>query len=556
MASQESRQPVMPCRHAASRLSRLIQHCRRLIAWLEPWQRFRHRMAPFIEAIPNAVVVVDHDGRIAAVNARTEAWFGYAHDALLGEPIENLLPPALRQGHGQQRQRFMHALAARPMGQGRELFACRRDGSTFPVEIGLNPLQTSKGTMVLSSIIDITERKANEARFHAQAEQVAQASRYKSEFLANMSHELRTPLNSILILSEQLCANSQHNLLPKQLNYAEIIHQSGQDLLALIEDILDLSRIEAGKLEVQAEAIDLRAWCDDFLHTFSPQAEARQLTLRCHLHSDPAHNQAVIDVRRLNQIVKNLFSNASKFTSPGGSITIAVDSHANTLTLAVCDSGCGIPQDKLETIFEAFTQLDGTASRPFRGSGLGLAIARQLTTLLGGTLGVQSTPGIGSTFTLTLPRRASTPEHAAAWPHTVPDRGAETLAPLEASRLVGRKVLLVDDDIRNVFAMTSLLEEVGIEVCVARNGREALDAARREPDIELILMDIMMPLMDGYQATMALRQDQHFDKPILALTALAMKGDREKCLAAGADAYLARPVPRQVLLAQISAMLP
>ncbi|TDR73243.1 hybrid sensor histidine kinase/response regulator [Paludibacterium purpuratum] len=526
------------------------------ISRLEPWQRFRGRLAPFIEAIPNAVVVVDSEGHIAALNARTEAWFGYAHDELLGKPIETLLPPDLRRNHVHLRQSFMQALAARPMGQGRELFACRKDGSEFPVEIGLNPLATSKGTMVLSSIIDITERKDNEARFHAQAAQVAQASRYKSEFLANMSHELRTPLNSILILSEQLCANSQNNLLPKQLNYAEIIHQSGQDLLALIEDILDLSRIEAGKLEIHEEPLAPKELRDYMRRAFTPVAEARQLTLSCEV-SPQVPDVVIVDFKRLYQIVKNLFSNASKFTSAGGRVGILIDADINAeeLRISVSDTGSGIPPSKQEEIFQAFVQLDGTASRRYSGSGLGLAIARQLASLLGGSLGVESTVDVGSTFTLYLPlvtkRPPSLPQRHLDDPHhPVQPHDPELL-----KLLAGRKVLLVDDEIRNIFAMTSLLEEAGLDVRVARNGQEALEAVKRQPEIELVMMDMMMPVMDGYQATASLRNDLQFRKPILALTALAMKGDREKCLAAGADDYMAKPVQRQALLHLLGKML-
>ncbi|MBV8046746.1 MAG: response regulator [Paludibacterium sp.] len=523
-------------------------------AWLTSWPRFRKRLAPFLEAIPNAVVVVDREGRIAALNARTESWFGYAHDELIGKPVEVLLPADLRVNHVFLRQSFMQALAARPMGQGRELFACRKDGSEFPVEIGLNPLETRKGTMVLSSIIDISERKASEARFHAQAAQVAQASSYKSAFLANMSHELRTPLNSILLLSEHLCAAPQDNLLPKQLNYAQIIHQSGRDLLALIEDILDLSRIEAGKLDIHAEPLSPRELCHYLRRTFTPLAESHQLSLTCEV-ATAVPDTIVVDFKRLYQIVKNLFSNACKFTPANGQVAVRIDADPATLSIAVSDTGSGIPADKQAEIFDAFVQLDGTSSRRVSGCGLGLAIARQLAALLGGNLTVDSTVGQGSTFTLHLPLLTESAPRAAPHPLSDPLPPPPLADPSLLQTLAGRKVLLVDDEIRNIFAMTSLLEDAGLDVRVARNGQEALDAVRRQPEIELILMDMMLPLLDGYQATAILRSELHFSKPILALTALAMKGDREKCLAAGADAYLAKPVERQALLTLIGKML-
>jgi len=647
-------------------------------------KKSEERFRLVVDAAPNAMVMVNDSGQIVLVNAQVEAWFGYNRNELLEQPVEILVPERYRGHHPHYRQSFMDNAEPRAMGAGRELYGLRKDGSEFPIEIGLNPIQTTDGMLVLSSIIDISERKAIELRFREHAEQVALASRYKSEFLANMSHELRTPLNSILILSEQLHDNAKSNLLPKQVEYADIIHKSGEDLLSLINDILDLSRIEAGHMQIQREKVILAEFGDYLRHAFQPISENKQLDLQCHIE-DTLPAVMVLDFQRVYQIIKNLFSNAIKFTNPGGKIHIRFARHDATtppsLAISVTDTGTGIPADKHDLIFQAFQQLDGSISRKYGGTGLGLAISRQLAELLGGSLGVSSDPGLGSTFTLLLPIvlaleesdkplpmpspqglcAAESPqagqrvvmiveddanfakvvancarehqfscqlfqsgsEALAAIEHNPPDAliidlllpdmsGWQLLEGLQGQNLptmiiscldqpsaprkdvlsymvkpvdnqklnrafellhteierrasippntstqpaAGHSILLVDDDIRNVYAMSGLLEDAGMRVSVARNGEEALDIIKQTLDIELILMDMMMPVLDGYQTTARLRRDLHFTKPILAVTALAMKGDREKCLAAGADDYLAKPVKRTELLAMIDRLL-
>jgi PAS domain S-box-containing protein len=633
-----------------------------------------------VEAAPNAMVMVNAEGRIVLVNSRMETWFGYARAELLGQPVEILVPERYRDHHLQYRENFMAHAEARAMGVGRELFGLRKDGSEFPIEIGLNPIQTEDGLLVLGSIIDISERKAIESRFREHAEQVALASRYKSEFLANMSHELRTPLNSILILSEQLRDNTRNTLLPKQVEYADIIHKSGEDLLNLINDILDLSRIEAGHMQVRQEKVIVAEFSEYLRHAFTPVAENKGLEIQCSVDGAvPA--VVILDFQRVYQILKNLFSNAVKFTQPGGKILIRFSldekDQAPVLTISVTDTGMGIPKDKQALIFLAFQQLDGSINRKYGGTGLGLAISRQLAGLLGGSLTLVSSPGLGSTFRLQLPLPDALEENDASAP--LPTRELETVnpptrqhrvviveddenfanvvadcardnhfdcqtfqsgrealesieqnppdaividillpdmsgwqlldalkrrklptliiscleqpttlkrmhsleylvKPVDTLKLAQaftflhaainrhqksdatspegtRTILLVDDDIRNVYAMSELLEEAGMRVCVARNGAEALEIVRQRPDIDLILMDMMMPVLDGYQATATLRHDMHFTRPILAVTASAMKGDREKCLAVGADDYLAKPVTSHDLLERIHKLL-
>ncbi len=534
-----------------------------------------------VEAAPNAILVTDAAGRIELVNQQAEKLFRYSRDELLGKQVEILIPERFRHHHPSLRGMFMGDPTTRAMGAGRDLYACTRDGEEIPIEIGLNPIHTPEGTRVLSSIIDIRERKAAEERFRQQTQQIAAASRYKSEFLANMSHELRTPLNSILILSEQLKSNPLGNLTQKQVTHADIIHRSGSDLLALINDILDLSKIEAGRMTVMMETISLREFAESIERSFRPMAESRQL------HFDVATDPGApaffsSDHQRIFQIVRNLLSNALKFTSQG-QVAIRLFGEGNgsaaRIGIAVTDTGIGIPEDKQELIFDAFRQVDGSTSRRFGGTGLGLSISRSLAELLGGEIRLQSRLGEGSTFTLFLPIGQTDACALPLRPDQAPDDAHEMQVDDNAAeardyasligdpgdqlslpagivagkapgqpQFSGKRLLLVDDDVRNIYAMSSLLEDLGFDIEVAMNGQQALDAIDSLAPVDLILMDMMMPVLDGYQAIRELKQRPRPAPPVIAVTAHAMRGDREKCLEAGADDYLAKPVAQDDLI--------
>jgi len=427
--------------------------------------------------------------------------------------------------------------------------------------------------------IEIKNREIEIARrnLEEKAEQLALSSRYKSEFLANMSHELRTPLNSLLILSKLLADNEDHSLSDKQVEYAGTIHSAGSDLLSLINDILDLSKVEAGKMEVRPAAVVLEDVRDYVERAFRPVAEEKGLAFEVELR--PGLPRTVTtDEQRLQQVLKNLLSNAFKFTGEGGVTLCLEPAPDGRIAFGVADTGVGIPGDKLRLIFEAFQQGEGGMSRKYGGTGLGLSISREIARLLGGELDVSSVPGEGSEFTLLLPLEyvavdtepvtltETAPELVAA---TVPMKQANgrppgeavdeppalapdeppALAPADRALLEGRRVLLVDDDVRNVFALASLLETRGMEVLFAENGRDAIETLRESPDVDLVLMDIMMPEMDGHEAVRRIREmDEFKDLPIVALTAKAMQGDREKSLLAGASDYVAKPVDSERLL--------
>ncbi|MGN9838082.1 HAMP domain-containing protein [Nonomuraea sp. H19] len=413
-------------------------------------------------------------------------------------------------------------------------------------------------------------RKSN-AALEEKAHLLATSSRYKSEFLANMSHELRTPLNSLLILARLLADNPEGNLSAQEVEFATTIHNAGSDLLQLINDILDLSKIEAGRMDVRPEKLPLSKLLDYVDATFRPLTVDRGLTFEIEVRPGTPR-ELYNDERRLQQILRNLLSNAVKFTAAGEvRLEVSVEpGDSEVIAFAVSDTGIGIAADKLPAIFGAFQQADGTTSRKYGGTGLGLSISSEIARLLGGEIHASSTPGEGSTFTLYVPARCpvtsatgeperpAQPEPKRVEARTSVDnddlwQSAAKFTQLKESPLgtafAGRRVLIVDDDIRNVYALTHVLGRLGMEVVYAENGREGIEALERDVDIALVLMDVMMPEMDGYETLAAVREMPRFaDLPIIALTAKAMPGDREKTISCGASDYVPKPVDLDHLL--------
>ncbi|MFG2781120.1 HAMP domain-containing protein [Streptomyces prunicolor] len=434
------------------------------------------------------------------------------------------------------------------------------------------------------------ELQRSNAELEEKAALLATSSQYKSEFLANMSHELRTPLNSLLILARLLSDNPDGRLSDQEVQFATTIHRSGSDLLQLINDILDLSKIEAGRMDVRPKRLPLIKLLDYVHATFRPLTLDRGLSFEVSVGED-VPRELWSDEQRLQQILRNLLSNAIKFTATGR-VELRVnrvkdpehrysDTSDEVIVFAVSDTGIGIAPEKLPVIFEAFQQADGTTNRKYGGTGLGLSISREIAGLLGGRIVAESEPGRGSTFTLYVP--VVSPGHAATG-RTSEDRELPAIAEqlsvesftghevddswptptkLEAWKagragqvLPGRRVLIVDDDIRNVFALTHVLGRVGMPVLYAENGREGIETLERNPDVELVLMDIMMPEMDGYETIAAIRRAPRWTGlPIVALTAKAMPGDREKSIARGANDYVPKPVDVDQLLTVVCALL-
>ncbi|MFJ3652066.1 HAMP domain-containing protein [Streptomyces nigra] len=430
------------------------------------------------------------------------------------------------------------------------------------------------------------ELQRSNAELEEKAALLATSSQYKSEFLANMSHELRTPLNSLLILARLLSDNPDGRLSDQEVQFATTIHRSGSDLLQLINDILDLSKIEAGRMDVRPKRLPLIKLLDYVHATFRPLTLDRGLAFEVRVGED-VPREMYSDEQRIQQILRNLLSNAIKFTASGkvelrvGRVRDPDADGEEIIAFAVTDTGIGIAPEKLPVIFEAFQQADGTTNRKYGGTGLGLSISREIAGLLGGRIVAESEPGRGSTFTLYVPvvspghsmtgalgeqRLPPVPQQLSAEPFAAlhePDDSWPAPAKLESWQtgrpgrvLPGRRVLIVDDDIRNVFALTHVLGRVGMPVLYAENGREGIETLERAPDVELVLMDIMMPEMDGYETISAIRRTPRWaDLPIVALTAKAMPGDREKSIARGANDYVPKPVDVDQLLTVVCDLL-
>jgi CheY-like chemotaxis protein/nitrogen-specific signal transduction histidine kinase len=390
------------------------------------------------------------------------------------------------------------------------------------------------------------------------------SARYKSEFIANMSHEIRTPLNSLLMLAEQLQSNPDGNMTDAQVEYAQVIRSSGNDILNLLGRILDLAKLESGAVAVELSDLSLADLRASLLQEFAPAAQAKAIGYTVEVLPG-APEVIVTDPRRLRRILSNLLNNAFKFTEKGQVLiqigpaargwapeTTSLTDAPGVVCFRVIDSGIGISHPEQRRIFEPFAQADSSEARLYGGTGLGLAISRELVSLLGGDITVESASGSGTTFTLFLP--ASGTSRGPTRPSLVERR--RELWQMPAGGFDGAKVLLVDNDFRNIFAMTALLERCNAKVTVAENGAAAITTLQRMADIDLVLMDIMMPIMDGYETIRAIRAMRNFRTvPIIAVTAKVNVGERQRCLDAGADDFIPKPTGAAELVAALRPFL-
>lgn len=635
--------------------------------------RERFRLA--VEASPAALLMVQQDGRIVMANSRGLTMFGYIEAELIGQKIELLVPQRFRAGHPAHRDSFFNDPDQRAMGAELELIGVRKDGSEFPVKIGLSPVVTAEGKAVICGVLDITDQKKT-LEAMAQAKEAAEsASRAKSSFLANMSHEIRTPMNGIIGMAQLL---AQTELRSHQRDYLATVDESAHILLRLLNDILDFSKIEAGKLELECMDFRISECVARASQMMVLRAAEKGLEIACRVAPEiPDHLRG--DSGRIQQVLVNLLGNAVKFTEVG-EIFVNVNAESITpdkvrLQISVSDTGIGIPADKRDQIFSPFEQAESSTTRRFGGTGLGLAISRQLVEMMHGDIWIDSELGRGSTFHFTaefgiaadqhrpdpaeldslreLPvlvvddnftnrrilsemlqqwqmqpvladsaaaaRQALQTAEASQRPirlilldHHMPGEDgihfAESMRdelnhgqcpiimlssgcspidvdlgqkygigrfmtkPVIASELLNemlcqfgryttvnpaelpsatpqlqvhpRRVLLVEDNAINRRVAVGLLRSRGHQVVLAENGQEAVNTLA-DQEFDVVLMDMQMPVMDGYEATAAIRRREHQTGghiPIVAMTAEALKGDRERCLTVGMDDYVSKPI--------------
>ncbi|WP_415398394.1 ATP-binding protein [Sulfurimonas sp. CS5] len=385
------------------------------------------------------------------------------------------------------------------------------------------------------------------------ADDLEKASKYKSEFLANMSHELRTPLNSIILLSKLLTQNKSETLSDSDVSKTSVIYKAGNDLLLLINDILDLSKIESGNMELNESKSDTSEIREEIEGLFSEVAKDKKLDFEV---KDSFNKSFIVDKTKLLQIIKNLLSNAFKFTK-SGKVSLCIFKKNRDIIFEVSDTGIGVPEAKLALIFEAFKQVDGSISRKYGGTGLGLSISKTFVDLMGGRIEVDSKEGKGSSFLVILPIQKNSIEKVA--PLKIETKESivtyDEIELFDKELLKGKNILIVDDDSRNIFTLSSVVQELGADTYSALNGEDAFKLLEdEEANMDVILMDIVMPIMDGLKAIEKIKADDRFKHiPIIVVTAKIMKEDKRMCYEVGANDYLAKPINQNALISMLKA---
>lgn len=485
---------------------------------------------------------------ITYLSGGCEAIFGLPPQALLGQPWTT----AIQWSPGSlvlTRREVQTMIRRRLPSQELEVSFTRQDGSMRILHVVHHPVWDANGDLIAIEGLaeDITDQKAQEAELRHSNAELARATRLKDEFLANMSHELRTPLNAIIGMTEGLQEEFFGPLNDKQKLSLQTVQNSSSHLLALINDILDLAKVGAGKVELNYSWVSLPQLCASSIALIQPQARQKQIQVNTDFGADAPH--LLIDEIRMRQVLLNLLSNAVKFTPNGGTVTLAIRPVPSKTTpkkpdhiqITVRDTGISISPEDIPKLFQTFVQIDSAFNRRHMGTGLGLALVKQLVELHGGTVDLTSEIGAGSCFTITLPTQSqssssSLPPHPAPPPDTLPSLTCEPRLQ-RAPRL-----LLVEDSLTDIDTLLNYLEARGYHLTCTHNGQDAITLTQTEaPD--LILMDIHLPILDGLEAIRQIRQQPDLCQiPIIALTALAMESDRERCLAAGANLYISKPV--------------
>lgn len=487
-------------------------------------------LAAIVASSDDAIVSKTLDGIITTWNAGAERIFGYTAAEAVGQHITLIIPKDMHDeeyviiGKVRSGQRVEHFQTVRRT----------KSGALIDISLTVSPVRDEAGRIIGASKIarDITRQKAIEA-------QLAEANRRRDEFMANMSHELRTPMNAVIGLAHILSLSP--NLSEREQSYVSVLKQSGENLLHLINNLLDVSKIEAGAIELETRDFNLPELIEQTVA--APRVHAAEkgvgfgvtygAQLREYYRGDPL---------RMQQILSNLLANAVKFTDTGRiDLRLSVvhaDADSARLRFEVMDTGVGIPPDKLNAIFEKFTQADASMTRRYGGTGLGLSIARALAEQMGGTLSAASTPGQGAIFTAELPLT-----HDPARPQTL-----EAAEPLSEGR---RQVLIVEDYEPNIVVVSTLLDQMGLNYDVARTGTEALRRAEMRT-YDLILMDVQMPGMDGFESTRRIRQMETQRAlpatPVVAMTAHVRDADRRRCFEAGMTGFIPKPFEPQTFM--------
>ena len=521
-----------------------------------------------IEAAPNAMMMVDKAGKIHLVNKAAELLFGYARQELLDLNVEALVPQRYQGKHPGLRSNFHANPQMRSMGVGRDLYGLKKDGHEVPIEIGLNPIEVGEEKLIIASIVDISERKSIEAQradllnelerkvqertkeLLEQKEELQRANvealsavQAKSNFLANMSHEIRTPMNAILGFSDLL---SQTPLDDSQGEYIKIIRTSGELLISIINDILDYSKLDAGMVKLESVNFNLEYLISDVLKMISSRSIGKNIHMFIDIDRDVS-TFVIGDPTRLRQILINLLGNAIKFTEEGEiGIIVKQDMTKSTqeetvVRFVIHDTGIGIPQEKIEQIFMAFSQADDSTTRKFGGTGLGLTISKNLVSLMGGNMLVESVEGKGSDFTFILKFKKGQPA------------AGQQIDPLPLSALKGKRVMIVDDNKLACEITQKYCLDIGLKiVSVIVDPQQVLETLKRLSETgeqpQVILTDIMLPKIDGFTLAQMIRQNEQYKSILLiAISSDFRIGIADKLKEKGFNGFLPKPVTRDEL---------
>jgi PAS domain S-box-containing protein len=474
-------------------------------------KRWNEQFRLAIEAAPTGMLMTDRCGNVILVNTQIERLFGYARVELLGRPIEMLIPERFRTRHPNFRDAFFGEPKARDMGAGRELYGLRKDGSEVPIEIGLTPFHTSVGDFVISSVVDISQRR--------------ELDRLGNEFISTVSHELRTPLTSICGSLGLLQSGAMGELSDKAAAMVRIAYQNSGRLVRIINDILDIGKIEAGRLDIHATSVTVADLVQQSVEANSGFAAKHQVRFVF----DQAHatERVLADAERFMQVMTNLLSNAAKFSPPGADVLIRIVASATTVRVEVEDHGPGIPEEFRGRIFEKFAQADSSTARRFEGTGLGLSITRKLVEAMGGTVGFSTVVGQGTIFHVDLPRIDAAPEdfHASELSETATYRVLRAMGVAETVRPRAElpRLLHVDDD-RDLVTVLGVTLAGRAEVVPAQTLRRA-ESLLREGNFDLIVLDQVLPDGNGVSLVPRIPQLLGRSVPIVILSATEVPAD-------------------------------
>lgn len=488
----------------------------------------------------DGIITIDEQGLMETVNPAALKIFGYRDSEMLGNNVSMLMPEPEASEHDGYMTRYRESGEARIIGRGREVVGRRKDGSTFPLDLAVSQMVVNKERVFVGIVRDVTERKTIEEAVFQAKEEAQKASRAKSQFLSNMSHELRTPLNGILGFTDLLGKQYFGPLNEKQSSYVQQVDNCGKHLLDLINDLLDIAKIDAGKLGIFIEDYRCKDCMDSVFGLIESQFVQKKIKLESYI--DPNLEMLTCDIKRFKQVLLNFLSNALKYTPEEGRVEVRFLREPDCDRITVSDSGIGIESNELKNLFDEFHQVDRKRDEDLGGSGIGLALTRRLVELHGGDVGVESEVGKGSTFWFTLPRKNS----------------GEKVSPIEkleessSPSIDSRRILLVEDNKVNMKMILDVLSVHNHKVFVANNGQEAVNLAQT-CDPEIILMDIRMPVMNGLDATRVIKAIPKLENiPIIALTASAGEEEKERCYSAGCIEHVSKPIQSEELFQVLS----